>query len=366
MDVLERALQDRQVVDERVSVYIQRSDSPGSFLVPRQFDSNPGARLIDVLVADDCDRDGLPDLFATNWTEGGFRVLMNDPQQPGTFMPSVHYDAGEADSTFGRRHAVGDLDADGFPDVVVVTEESVQWTAQDTRDLGTFEPHRAIGQGRDDVHLGDINGDGLLDVVVLGVDDDVSQSILVYYNNTSAPGQFLPAQKLITEDFAQYIGIADYDGDSRTDIAVAVSQFDSDSYIGRVAAVIFRQIVPGEFVRTTAIRTGEPDLITVFETADLDGDRFPELVFQSGNEAMGTALHIMESSATGALSMRLELTLPDEAENYSRGTARLSIGDLNNDTLDDIAVIHKGIYVFFRRPGDVLAFEKAVKLNTPL
>jgi len=43
----------------------------------------------------------------------------------------------------------------------------------------------------------------------------------------------------------------------------------------------------------------------------------------------------------------------------------LSIGDLNNDTLDDIALIHKGLYVFLRQPGVLLAFDEAIKLNTP-
>ena len=361
-----QTMEDRQLVDERISVYIQRPDTPGSFLAPGRFDSNPGGSLVDVLVADDCQRDGLFDLFATNWKEGGFRVLMNDPRQPGTFMPSVHYDAGQADFTSGRRHAVGDIDADGFPDVVVVTEQSVQWVPQDAQALGTFQPHRVVGEGRDDVHLGDVDGDGLLDIVVLGIDDDVSRSILVYYNNSSAPGQFLPARRLVTEDFAQYIGIADFDADGRTDIAVALDQFDSDDYLGNAAVTIFRQTEPGRFTSTAVTRTGGPAIMTVFDTADLDHNGFPELVFLSGNDVMGAALHIMESSSSAALSTRLKLTLPDEAENYSKGTSRLSIGDLNNDHLDDIAVIHKGIFVFFRKPGDPLAFQDPVRINTPL
>jgi hypothetical protein len=352
--------EDRQLVDTRISIYAQRLTSPGSFLPPRQFDSDPNGSLARMLLAGDCQLNGLPDLIATNWNEGGFRMLVNDPANPGTLLPSVHYETGPADSTFGRSQAVGDIDADGFPDVVIVTDDSVQWIPQNTGNLGTFLAPRAIGQGRDDVQLGDVNDDGLLDVVVLGVDGDVSESILVYYNNTNAPGQFHAPSRLITASFANYIGIADYDGNGRIDIAVAVTQIDSDDFDHHGGVVVFRQVALGSFTRSAVTRTGGIGTAEVFETANLDGDIFPELVFQIGSE-----VRIMESDASGTLTIRLELTVPNEPENYSSGSGRLSIGDLNNDTLDDIALIHEGLYVFLRRPGVALAFDAAVKLNTP-
>ena len=70
------------------------------------------------------------------------------------------------------------------------------------------------------MQLGDINDDGLLDVVVLGVDGDVSESVLVHYSNTNAPGQFLAPRRLITTDFAGYIGIIDRNIDTLGNIAI--------------------------------------------------------------------------------------------------------------------------------------------------
>jgi len=357
--------EDRQLVAKRISIYTQRSTSPASFVPPRHFDEDANGSIARMLVAEDCQRNGLQDLFSTNWDEGGFRLLVNDPAQPGTLMPSVHYETGPADSTFGRSQAVGDIDADGFPDVVIVTDDSVQWVPQNAGNLGTFQTPRSIGQGRDDVQIGDVNGDGLLDVVVLGVDRDVSKSILIYYNNISAPGQFLAARRLTTTDYADYIGIADYDGDGRTDIAVAVTQIDADDFDGHGAIVVFRQFQPGRFSQSAATRTGGIGITDVFETANLDGDIFPELVFQIGSTVRGSEVRILESDASGRLSVLLELTVPDASEDYSSGSGRLSIGDLNNDTLDDIALIHKGLYVFFRQPGGALAFDEAIKLNMP-
>lgn len=356
--------EDRRHVDTRISIYAQRSSSPGSFLPPRHFDSNPNGSVARMLVAADCQHNGLPDLFATNWDEGGFRLLANDPTRPGTFLPSVHYDTVPADSTFGRRQAVGDIDADGFLDTVIVTDDSVHWISQNAGNLGTFQAPRLIGAGRDDVQLGDINGDGLLDVVVLGVDGDVSESVLVYYNDSNVPGQFAGPRRLAISDYADNIGIADYDGDGRNDIAVAMSHFTSSNAHQGVVGII-RQVAPDTFSQSAVTHTGGIGITDVFVTANLDGDVFPELVFQVGSDIRGSDVKILESSALGELTIRLELSVPDDPENYSSGSGRLAIGDLNNDTLDDIALIHKGLYVFFRQPGGMLAFDDALKLSTP-
>ena len=357
--------EDRRLVDTRVSIFEQRADSPGSFLSPRHFDNDANDNLSRLLVAADCQRNGLPDLFVANWNEGGFRLLMNDTAQPGTLLPSVHYDAGSAESTFGRSLAIGDIDADGFPDIVVATDDTVRWFPQNAGNLGTYMPPRLIGEGRKDVQVGDINGDGVPDVVTLGADGDVSESFLIHFNNTNSPGQFLATHRLNTGDFADYVGVADYDSDGRADIAVGMTHVTNDySYQGLVS--VFRQIAPGVFIKSAAIRTNGMGTTDVFETADLDGEEFPALVFQVGSEVHGSVVQIMELNAAGALSIQLELAVPVDPDNYSSGSGRLSIGDLNNDALNDIVLIHKGVYVFFRRPGAPLSFDAAVKLNSPL
>ena len=357
--------EDRRLVDTRISIYTQRSAAPGTFSSPRHFDSDPNGSTARILVAADCQQNGLPDLFATNWNEGGFRLLANDPTRPGTFLTSVHYDTGPVGSSLGRSQAVGDIDADGFLDTVIVSDDTVQWVPQNSANLGTFEVPRLIGMGRIDVQVGDINGDGLPDVVSLGVDGDVSESVLVYYNNPNAPGQFVGPLRLATSDFANYIGIADYDGDGREDIGVAMSHV-TNSYEQYGVVGILRQVAPNTFSQSGVTRAGGLGVGSVFETANFDGDVFPELVIQAGPEIRGSLLQILESDASGALTIQLELTVPEDAENYSSGSSRLAIGDLNNDTLDDIAVIHKGLYVFFRQPGGVLAFDNAARLNTPM
>jgi hypothetical protein len=62
----------------------------------------------------------------------------------------------------------------------------------------------------------------------------------------------------------------------------------------------------------------------------------------------------------------MELATPDDPENYSSGSGRLSPGDLNNDMLTDIALIHKGVQLAFRHPGPTLAFDDFVTLSAPL
>lgn len=361
--------EDRQLLDTRISIFTQHSTSPGSFLPPRQFDNNRNGHIVRGLAAGDFQQNGVPGLIATNWSEGGFRVLLNDPSQPGTLAPSVHYETGPPDSTFGRSHAVGDIDADGFPDVVIVTEEVVQWVPQNSGNLGTFGAPRLIGEGRDDVQLGDVNDDGLLDVVVLGADGSVSQSILVHYNSTNVPGQFLSSSRLTLADYADHVGVANYDGLGRVDIAVAVTQIDSDDFDSHAAMVVFRQTAPDVFSQSAVTRTGglgDFEFFGPFETVDLDGDIFPELVFRFSSNVQEPVIRIMETNAVGVPSLRTDLVIPNEPGVFSTETGGLSTGDLNDDTLDDIALTYRGgLYVFFRQPGGPLAFDAAVRLNTP-
>lgn len=356
--------EDRQLLETRISIYRQNPTSPGTFLSPVHYERDANGELARMLVIADCQSDGLPDVVTTSWGEGGFRVMLNDPANPGTLVPSVHYDTGPAFSTFAHSHAMGDIDADGFADIVLVDESNVKWIAQDAASLGTFMSPQTIGEGTVDVQMGDINADGLMDVVALGVDGNVSESVLIYYNNSLAPGQFLAPRTFSTPLFADYAGIADYDADGRMDVAVAGAQVDSDDFDRHGTIVVYRQAAPDIFIESAVVRTNGTGISEVFETASLDGDAFPEIVFQVVVDLSGRAVvRIMESTANGEPVIVTDLAIPNEPDNYSTGQDRVVIGDLNNDSLADIAIVRKGVYVFFAQPGGVFGFDDAVKVN---
>lgn len=161
----------------------------GTFLAPVDYTS--GADPVSVKVAD-LDQDGHPDILTANYANGtgGLSILRQDPAHPGQFLAAVTYDTGDYASA---SVAIGDVDGDGHPDVVVANAGlpgypgSVAVFLQDGAHPGTLlEPDLYRGYyGPLSVAIADLRGDGHPALVVA----DGSPSIR--WPDTT-PGKFLP------------------------------------------------------------------------------------------------------------------------------------------------------------------------------
>lgn len=174
-----------------VSVLLQDPAHPGTFLphVDYSVGSNPASvkaapltgGLADLVVAD----------FGTDLapTTRGLSVLLHDPARPGAFLPAVTYDTGDFNAF---SVAVGDLDGDGRPDVLVAnfgtfqTRGSVALFLQDPASPGTFlSPTLYPGfNGPTSVAIGDFDSDGLPDFAV------ADGGVVIRYQIPGRPGVF--------------------------------------------------------------------------------------------------------------------------------------------------------------------------------
>ncbi len=209
-----------------IGVYLGNGD--GTFQASRQFAvgafAAPGTDISvklpsfgrDVAIAD-LNHDGIPDVVVTNDASGDVSVLLG--RGDGTFAPQERFDATTAPVSLD----VGDLSGDGIPDLSVIgTSLNGIFTVAILlgRGDGTFAPERTVsvptgtGVNIGSVHIADINGDGRADLVVGGSSEPRLSILLGNGDGTFAPGVNYDASRL-----GVGLAVGDLNGDGKLDIA---------------------------------------------------------------------------------------------------------------------------------------------------
>lgn len=184
------------------------------------------------VVVADVNMDGKPDLIVANQRpgspSGGVGVLLGNGN--GTFQSGVTYGSGgqNADSV-----AVGDVNMDGRPDLVVVNYYVGNGNTSDGpvgvllgNGDGTFQPavsYMSGGSGSVSVAIGDVNGDAKPDLVLgngcegSGITSCANGVVSVLFGNGN--GTFQTAVSYAAGGLgARSIVIADVDGDNKPDL----------------------------------------------------------------------------------------------------------------------------------------------------
>jgi hypothetical protein len=143
------------------------------------------------VVATDIDGDGRADVvtlaqLSTSMSQREGRLVVYRQTSPEMFAPPDTYVVG----TYPWKLAVGDIDGDGLPDLVVTDWDghAVWLLLQNPGNRGKFLSPQQIASNiyANEAAIADLNGDGLNDLVVLGKDNQC----LVLIQSHLVPGTF--------------------------------------------------------------------------------------------------------------------------------------------------------------------------------
>jgi hypothetical protein len=258
----------------------------------------------------DVNGDGYVDIVTCNQTADSVSVLLGNGD--GTFQTPVSYSSGGASA---GPVAIGDVNGDGHPDLAVVNEYLSEFdrSAGNVSVLlnngdGTFQPPVSypVGYGPGSVAIGDLNGDGHPDLVVANQSLNGYGAVGVLLGNGDGTFQN-PVNYTSGGVWADAVAIGDLNGDGNPDLAVTnMCAIGGTGKCLRPTVFVLPGSGDGTFVgQYTARSLGgyDPQSIAI---ADVNGDGKPDLVVANfaayGNHAHGSVGVLLNDLAAKTLT----------------------------------------------------------------
>jgi hypothetical protein len=207
----------------------------------------------------DFNRDGRLDVVTANFGSGTISVLFGNGD--GTFQPAQNFTAGIQTQSV----VVGDVNNDGIPDIVVTSVQSETTDAFLSNGDGTFQPPKEFifnngYAGMTQIALGDMNDDGILDVVgIYGYGQGLQvwvgngDGTFYFWSNSSSYGEIA---------YPQGLGLGNFGGDGKLDVALGM-------YTNNLVGV---SVNDGNGNFSHAFGSPAPEATILLAVADLNGD----------------------------------------------------------------------------------------------
>jgi hypothetical protein len=256
--------------DGALGVFFNNKTSPGSFN-PALVLNSPGASQVAIA---DMNGDGLPDLVSAD-----FNVSLFVQTSPGTFAAPIGLYSGGANWV-----ALGDLNGDGAADVALTDSVGVKvlmhtGAASSTTfaapvSVFTQSPNANVAGGNI-IAIGDVDGDGLNDLVITdpGPTGGMATALYVLIQNPASQGTFLPqvGYPIATQDRPQSILLRDLQGTGKLDIVIGGQKF--------VTVLLHDPANPGKFLPANIYPAAGANEIAI---ADINGDGKPDIMVSNG------------------------------------------------------------------------------------
>ncbi len=267
-----------------ISILYNNSSLIGTFLPAINVEGVPGAHEIAIA---DVDLDADLDIAVAGWGGSVIRVLLNNGIGVFSASNSFVYDVGS------RPHSLqfGDFNNDGRPDLAVANLSSSNVTILLNgvgSAIGTYTTHGtyAVGAGPHSIRVGDLNGDGHLDLATANQDSNDISLLL-----GQGDGTFAMSAPLSTGPVPKGIAIADVNGDGWLDLLTANTAGnypDNNNYFGGDSISILYGEGQGVFSASVTLTTGNTPF--AIDVADFNSDGLLDLASANwfGNGGSGS------------------------------------------------------------------------------
>ena len=255
---------------------------------------------MDVHVAD-MDGDGDLDIVSASMDDNTIAWYENDgAADPSWSAADITTSAG-----FARDVHVADMDGDGDLDIVSASfsDDTIAWYEND----GAADPSWSAADittsadGASAVHVGDMDGDGDLDIVSASYLDD---TIAWYENDGAADPTWTAADIDTSANYAQDVHVADMDGDGDLDIVSASSGDNTIAWYENIGSQpILNTSSPADDL--TSVATNSNIVLNFTEAVDAESGNI--VIYNASNDSAVETIDVTSGQVTGSGSAQITI-----------------------------------------------------------